>query len=280
MIDRRLFTTGLAAGLMAPGAALAGPAASAWSQDLKSSARLIGAGTTGEGTLLRHLLGLEIRLDEGTKTYWRTPGDSGVPPQFDWSGSTNLADVAVSWPAPVRFADGDGFSIGYKRDVVLPLLVRPQDPAQPVDLRLKLAYAVCDRMCIPAKAEARLKSRPGMASDPDLVRLRSGFAARVPQAGAPGLSLAIDSIDRSGRHPAVLFTAKVGQATGPVDLFVEGPEETWSLPLPSVLDAAGETRRFRLELDGVPRGIDPMGRDLTCTLVTAAAALEARLRLA
>lgn len=278
MIDRRCMIGGLAAGCLVPRVALAGTSASAWSSDLKSSARLIAAGTAGQGASLRHLIGLEIRLDERTKTYWRTPGDSGVPPHFDWAGSTNLADVVVSWPAPVRFADGGGFSIGYKRSVVLPLVARPQDPERPVAFDLKLAYAVCDEMCIPARAELALASRPGPAADPALAALRDRFVARVPRSEVPGLSLAVDSLDRSGRHPTVVFVARVGDASAPADLFVEGPDESWALPLPAVLDASGEIRRFRLELDGVPRGADPLSQALTCTLVAGDKALETRLR--
>lgn len=280
MIDRRLFLGGLSAALVVPRTAQAGTGASAWSRDLRSAARLIGAGTTGHGAALRHLAGLEIRLEEGTKTYWRTPGDSGVPPHFDWSGSTNVAGVEVFWPAPVRFADGDGYSIGYKRDVVLPLAVRPQDAARAVELDLKLAYAVCERMCIPARAEVRLSSLPGPAADPVLVARRQSFAERVPQAASPGLSLSVESIDRTGRHPVVLMVAQVARDDVQADLFVEGPDSNWALPLPAVLDATGATRRFRLELDGVPKGVDTAGQELTCTLVAGDRALETRLRLA
>ena len=78
--------------------------------------------------------GVEIRLDPGWKTYWRDPGDAGVPPVFDWSRSDNLAKVTLSWPAPTRFDDEAGSSIGYKHDVVFPLAVVAKDPAKPVTL--------------------------------------------------------------------------------------------------------------------------------------------------
>ena len=58
--------------------------------------------------------GIEIRLDPGWKTYWRYPGDSGVPPTLDFAGSENVKSVTALWPAPQRFADGaGGHSIGY-----------------------------------------------------------------------------------------------------------------------------------------------------------------------
>src|SRR6266542_1702588 len=80
--------------------------------------------------------GIEIRLDPGWKTYWRYPGDSGVPPRFGFTRSENVASVSVLWPAPQSFSDGSGRSIGYKDDVIFPLRIVPRDPAKPVVLRL------------------------------------------------------------------------------------------------------------------------------------------------
>ncbi len=82
--------------------------ASAWEGELHAAARLIGgsAVNSGEGMLLR--AGLEIRLDPGWKTYWRYPGDSGVPPTLDFAGSENVKSVTALWPAPQRFSDGAG----------------------------------------------------------------------------------------------------------------------------------------------------------------------------
>ena len=65
---------------------------------------------------------LKIKLKEGWKTYWRYPGDLGVPLVLDFSASQNVKAVIVRYPAPMRFPDGaGGNSIGYKGDVILPL---------------------------------------------------------------------------------------------------------------------------------------------------------------
>ena len=101
--------------------------------------------------------GVEIKLKEGWKTYWRYPGDSGVPPVLDFSKSQNVKAVTVLYPAPTRFPDGaGGNSIGYKGDVILPLHVVPQDAGKPVTLNLKLDYAVCEKLCVPAEAKLEL----------------------------------------------------------------------------------------------------------------------------
>ena len=283
MIDRRHLLLTLAA-LSAPallrGRPAAAEAASAWSRDMRSSLRLIGAGSEGEGASLRHRAGLQIRLEPGTKTYWRTPGDSGVPPLFDWSASRNLAEISLAWPAPIRFSDGGGQSIGYKTDVVFPVLVRPADPAQPVHLAAKVDYAVCETICIPAKGETRLTLAAGPAPDTALAGEVARFAGQVPRPAVDGLSLALAAVEPASPHPVATLVADVGAETGRIDLFAEGPDPQWALPLPEPLDQEGARRRFRLTLDGAPRGVAPLGHLFTFTLVAGSRALEAQLKIA
>ena len=93
--------------------------ASAWDGDARSGIRLIGGAETTDGGSRLLRAGLEIRLSPGWKTYWRYPGDSGVPPNFDFGKSENVKSVNVLWPAPQRLADSEGVTIGYKTGVVV-----------------------------------------------------------------------------------------------------------------------------------------------------------------
>ncbi len=271
MIDRRVLVSALALAAAASPAA-AGVSASPWVRDTKSAVRLIRGGFDGTA----HRAGVHITLDPGTKTYWRTPGDSGVPPTFDWASSDNVADVALSWPAPLRFPDGGGYSIGYKASVVFPVRVTPRDPRRPVRLVLKLDYAVCDQICIPAKGEGTLVISAAPA-DPAIESLLAGFEARVPRPVVDGLGLSISAVERGGEHPVVTLAARVDEGAR-ADLFVEGPDARWVLPLPEILDTSGAQRRFRLVMDGAPRGVEPLGQVLTFTLVSGDRALEAKLK--
>src|SRR5262249_59011814 len=106
--------------------------------DARSAARLI-AGARAAGVVLR--AGIEIRLKAGWHTYWRYPGDAGVPPQFDFKQSQNVKQVVVLWPAPQRLSEDGGTSIGYINNLILPLRIAPVDRGKPVALRLKLNYA-------------------------------------------------------------------------------------------------------------------------------------------
>src|SRR6202795_2271837 len=113
---------GLAAAVFASSLSLAARAedASLWQRDGHSAVRLL-AGSRSGAVLLG---GIAFQLQPGWKTYWRTPGDSGVPPRFDFSKSDNIETVTVMWPAPAKFDDGaGGHSMGYHDGIVLPLRI-------------------------------------------------------------------------------------------------------------------------------------------------------------
>jgi len=241
--------------------------ASDWSQGQYSAARLIAGSAPAGSTVLR--AGVEVKLASGWKTYWRYPGDSGVPPRFDFSRSQNVTSVDVAWPAPRRFSDPGGDVIGYKGSVILPLRVKPANPAEPVVLDLKLDYAICDKLCVPVEATARL-ALPGGAGDAD-----SALAAaeqRVPRPVALGEgSPAITGIRRDGERVVVDVAAPADMV---VDLFAEGPTEEWALPLPQALPGPDGVRRFAFALDGLPGGATADGATLRLTLVSPRQAAE------
>src|SRR6184192_273539 len=126
---------------------------SPWQRDTHSAVRLL-AGSRSGGVLLG---GIAFQMQPGWKTYWRNPGDSGVPPRFDFSKSDNVEAVTVLWPAPMKFDDGaGGQSLGYKKQVVLPLRIIAKNNDKPVTLRAHISYAVCDKLCIPVEASSEL----------------------------------------------------------------------------------------------------------------------------
>src|SRR5262245_8270514 len=152
---------------------------SPWSSDTRSAMRLI-AGTRPADSARPLNAGVEIKLGPSWKTYWRYPGDAGVPPRFDFARSDNVKDVRVLWPAPHRLSDESGNSIGYKGGVIWPLVVTPVDAAKPVTLRLKLDYAVCEKICIPAEGSAELVLSGGASThDSALAEATALVPARV-----------------------------------------------------------------------------------------------------
>ena len=270
---------GLVAAAMAVGLASArGEDASAWVTDLHSQVRLIAGANAARQPTLR--AGLDIKIAPGWKTYWRYPGDSGVPPHFNFGGSSNVKDVQVLWPAPERMADGSGQSIGYHDRVIMPLRVTPADPAKPVLLHLKLSYAVCEKLCVPAEATAKLALAPGKSAHEANLKQAEARVPKPAELGAAG-AIAIKAVRREdgGERPRVVvdIAAPKGAAA---DLFAEGPTPAWALPLPEPKGSpAPGLKRFAFELDGLPAGAKAKGAELTLTLVVGTEAIEVKTRL-
>src|ERR1700716_4037409 len=98
------FTLGFAATMLvsALAAEVQAQDASPWRRDEHAAVRLL-AGSRSGAVLLG---GIAFQLAPGWKTYWRTPGDSGVPPRFDFSKSESIEAVTILWPAPPPVYDG------------------------------------------------------------------------------------------------------------------------------------------------------------------------------
>jgi DsbC/DsbD-like thiol-disulfide interchange protein len=257
------------------GNALADEDASAWDGDARSAVRLI-AGSSGASAPMR--AGIEVRLRPGWHTYWRYPGDAGVPPRFDFSGSHNVRGVTVLWPAPQRIVEQGLHAIGYTKDVILPLLVEPQDSKLPMTLHLQVDYAVCEKLCVPAQGTAQLALSHGPSSRDDAL---ARAQLRVPKRRALGQglgegSLAIRSVQRERNAPRSRVIIDVAApADAGIDLFVEGPSSDWALPLPAAVGAAGAgLQRFAFDLDGAPPGAQYDGALITITAVAGEDAIE------
>jgi DsbC/DsbD-like thiol-disulfide interchange protein len=177
-------------------------------------------------------------------------------------------------------ADGGGQSIGYHDRVIMPLRVVPADAARPVQLHLKLSYAVCEKLCVPAEATARLTLLAGASSQDAAL---SAAEARVPKpaklGGTGPVTIRTVRREAGGSKPRIVVDVAAPKGV-PVDLFAEGPTPDWALPLPEPKGApAPDLRQFSFELDGLPAGAQPHGAELTFTLVAGAEAFEVKTRL-
>ena len=242
---------------------------SAWSEDLRSEIRLI----SGDTTATPMHAGVEMKLQKGWHTYWRYPGDSGVPPQFDFAKSVNLKSATVLFPAPELHSDAGGEIIGYGQDVTFPVEVVAQDPSKPVTLHLSLDYAVCENMCVPARGEAELAIEPGKSAPDPQLKTALAHVPTKETAAAAGLT-----VKRDGNTAVVTLPAPADRS---VTIFAEGPTKDWALPIPKPLDnAPAGQRAFRFKLEGQPPGADvakPI--DLTFTVVEGGRAFEVTTRL-
>lgn len=254
--------------------------ASPWDGTERAAVRLIAGAPRNVGGTAVQRAGVEIRLAEGWKTYWRYPGDSGVPPRFDFVRSRNVKSVTVRWPAPQRLMDESGTSIGYKHEVVFPLEVVAQDAAKPVELAVGVDYAVCEKLCVPADGKAEL-TIDGKGGEQDGRIARSeALVPRPARLGADG-ALAIRAAKREagGSKPRIVIDV-AAPANATVVLFAEGPTSDWALPVPeAIAGAPAGQQRFAFEVDGLPPNTKPDGATLTLTAVAGDRAIEVPFRL-
>lgn len=226
------------------------PAASNQVLSAHAQTQLISAGRMepGEGSGRGHLVGLHIDLKDGWKTYWRSPGEAGLPPQFDWSDSRNLARAQVFWPAPDRIQAYGGEVYGYSEEVVLPIVLVPQDPAQDVEAQLNVDYLICDEVCVGVNAQLTLKIPAQSAAETAYAPLISQYLDRVPHSGATAAGLSVEKItlkntDETGELRVQLFSED--GLTAP-DIFIEGPPGLY-FDAPST-DWSGSKSRAHLTL--------------------------------
>jgi DsbC/DsbD-like thiol-disulfide interchange protein len=248
--------------------------ASDWDAQAHTAARLIAGSMikTSDAPFLR--AGVEIKLDPGWKTYWRDPGDSGVPPTLDFSGSDNVKSVTVLWPAPELFPDGaGGKSIGYVDRVILPLHIAPDNAAKPSSLQLKLGYAVCGNLCVPIEANLKLPLGGDGAEEAALEKAEIRVPRRIALGPGPGLAILAVHREPGEAHERVVVDVAAPDGA-PVTLFVEGPTPDWSLPVPEPTGGNGAKRQFTFDLDGLPADAYAQGATLTFTAVSGDDAIE------
>ncbi|NEW88465.1 MULTISPECIES: protein-disulfide reductase DsbD domain-containing protein [Rhodopseudomonas] len=247
---------------------------SPWISEQYSAVRLL-AGSRSGAVLLG---GIAFQLQPGWKTYWRTPGDSGVPPRFDFSKSENVEAVTILWPAPQAFPDGaGGTSLGYKGQVVLPLRIVTKHADKPVTLRATVDYAVCDKLCIPVVANPELEFA-SVASTQDGALAAALDTVPVPANIGDANPVAIRDVVRKGDKEVEVDV--VAPAAAQVSLFVEGPTPEWALPVPKeIKGTAPGVRRFGFALEGLPSGAQASGAVLKFTLVGPDKAYEVNVTL-
>jgi DsbC/DsbD-like thiol-disulfide interchange protein len=235
---------------------LTGPAA-AQPEVLEASLRV---GWTMENG--SQMTAFQLRLREGWKTYWRAPGDAGIPPSFDWSGSRNVKSVTFHWPRPKVFSVGGMQTIGYSHELILPVEVVPIDPSQPVDLKAAVDLGVCSDICVPASfTVAAQLPRPG-AGDDTIRRALRQRPSTPNEAGVGQASCTITPQKDGLRVTALLDAPSLGGAE--VVVIESGMPEVWVSPA----DVTRQGRVLRAEVDMVSVSGGPIALQRDAILVT------------
>jgi DsbC/DsbD-like thiol-disulfide interchange protein len=251
--------------------------ASPWVELANARVRLLAGPATPAGSF--YLAGVELLLADGWKTYWRMPGDAGVPPSFDWEGSRNVASVEVLYPAPTRMVEPAAVTVGYMGSVIFPVRVVPRQADQPVVLKLHMEFGICHDICIPEETTLTLAVGPAAMTGAPTASLLAALE-RVPR--PPGAGRAGDPVLKGltaslgGPSPRLLVEARFADGGAGADLFLEAvTAENAYVPLPTRLaDAADGTARFAVDLSRGGNAEALRGKVLRLTLVSDAGASD------
>lgn len=239
-----------------------------WQGNAKSQLRLIAAKAEWLGQ--RQLFaGIEISLAPKWKTYWRTPGDTGIPPFFDWTGSENLKMAKVMYPVPGRFQDPMGMTIGYKSRVTLPVLLKPEDPSKPIKLKLTAQYAICYDLCVPVSTYQNLTVNESEAQRfAPVLSMALALTPKPVETVTDGLGVQTVKMGKEQDKSSLTLDVLVPPASQKVDLFVEGPDGMY-VPTPKLVKRAEKSDKpllYKISLADVDEPHKFKGLVLTCTL--------------
>lgn len=211
--------------------------------------------------------GVQLRMDPGWKTYWRNPGDSGVPPSFDFKGSKNLKQAELLYPAPHRIADANGTAIGYDDEVIFPVKITPEHEGEPVELKVVFEYGLCKNLCIPN--EVSLALVVALDEGKGDATLLENALALTPKKAASGLLPVVENVtaDLDAPNPKITIDAVFPQGARGTDLFINGEETYVPVPKPDGPVADGK-QRFIVDLGSPAEAAALKGKTLTLTLVS------------
>lgn len=204
----------------------------------------------------RRMAGIRIRVAEGWKTYWRSPGDAGVPPRFDWTGSENLANAEIHWPRPQIFDTYGQRTLGYDGEVVLPIQLTPIDPSRPIIVAGHAELGVCRDICV------AIDEGYGESATDGQVEIRAGLAAQPNRTDPETAHCVVEPISDGVRLTATLSVPHQGGDEWTVFELMRG--DVWvSEP---VLERHGRSLTATADLvppEAAPFDLDPMNLRIT-----------------
>jgi len=241
-----LVATAFLASLSTPAAA----AATHWLQSRGAKVRIVATPPDADGVIRA---AVDIDLKPGWTTYWRNPGESGIPPQLTTTGSRNIKSARLDFPPPVALDEGGMSAIGYDAPVALPLRIRQAEPGKDSLLSAKLFLGVCKDICIPVRADFSLNipahSKP--ASSIASVVVAKAFTS-LPEPESDTFAVRQVSLSKDGRD--LIVTARLPGGAPPGDrpqLFVAGPDG-WSVAPARLKQQQGRMATFFVPVTGKP----------------------------
>jgi suppressor for copper-sensitivity B len=240
----------------------------------QSTAQIISA-VESAGDLDAIPLALHIVLQPGWKTYWRSPGDAGYPPQVDVSGSTNVVRAELMWPVPHRFQLFGLQTFGYGAEVAFPLMVTPEKVGVPIALKAKIRYLVCADICVPQESALALDLPGGAAAPSTFAPLINRFASLVPK-GGERLGWSVDQVAIDRQNQLVIDVKSASEVFNAPDVIVEGAPHLYFGPPKVELSLDRHVARLSVPVERLNSGPDVSATQLTLTVFDGERGMETK----
>lgn len=172
-----------------------------------------------------HMAAMRLTLAPGWKTYWRTPGDAGIPPRFSWAGSENITAAEFHWPVPDVLDQNSMQTIGYEDGLVLPIELSPARPGAPITMAGEVTIGVCEEICIPVTLPFAAEIPSDGGRDGAIVAALLNQPLAGADAGVAGATCAISPIPEGLQVTATLDMPNTGQVEAVV--IEAGNPEVW-----------------------------------------------------
>ncbi len=212
---------------------------------------------------------IEIILDKGWSTYWRYPGSSGIPPQFDFSKSFAFSLGSVQFPTPKLITQEYGSYAGYKNKIMFPFVGELLATGS-AEINLNLLIGVCSEVCIPATAQLSIKNSQLLQSDPQVIKAVSFAKIAVPVIkNAEDILISREQINEN----TLYIKTKHKKSYGKPSMFVEGPAD-WYLTPAELVSQEENFAVFKLDVSRAPKGTHIFAHKLRYTIVTGSSGIE------
>ncbi|WP_419913594.1 protein-disulfide reductase DsbD domain-containing protein [Hoeflea sp.] len=190
---------------------------------------------------------LDIELLPGWKTYWRDPGEAGVPPTFNVDRSQNISAAEIHFPAPERITDAYSTWAGYPYPVVLPITLTQKTPGKKSVVEADVFLGICESICIPLQTSFTLTVDPEKPANSYVKRLvRKAFEA-LPEEPGPDFDIVGAKVKEADK--GFTLSVKLPETDEGSELFVTGPLG-WHFTTPQITSFEDNMATFLVEGDG------------------------------
>ncbi len=176
-------------------------------------------------------VGLVLTMEEHWHVYWHNAGDAGEPPKITWTLPEGITAGPMQFPIPERLPNATLMDFGYEDAVAFPVLLTAAPTLKPgkVHLDAKVSWLVCERVCIPGKANLGID-----------LNVAPGAPASTTTAGPLGTALSLipgplptgDKLAITGGKTDLVFTLTTGKRESNAEFYPADPDQ--------IIDAADQ----------------------------------------